>query len=241
MNPFLSKPLRKVQPGAAPLKNSSAEHRPSRYINPPKKIIQDKKGPDLQKNKNQSPKKQTTTNNINIINKFSKEDDKKNNNMKKENTSKKLNNVQKESNKQVNKNFEKKEEKKENTVKNNDTNLIIDNNISINLTKSDIEFNQLIFTNNDEILEYIKKQLKDGKIKDIKSKLEMPSNDFTGFTLSKKKQGYTIYEIELEEDIDKVNETFKNQKVEIGKKPIQIVLEEQIKALKKEAEKKSSI
>ena len=236
MNPFLSKPLRKVQPGTIPLKNSSAEHRPSRYINPPKKLIQDKKGPDLQK-KNPSPKKTAATNNINIINKFSKEDDKKINNMKKENTSKKINNVQKESNKQVNKNFE----KKENTVKNNDSNFIIDNNININLTKSEIEFNQLIFSNNDEILEYIKKQIKDGKIKDIKSKLEMPSNDFTGFTLSKKKQGYTIYEIELEEDIDKINETFKSQKVEIGKKPIQIVLEEQIKALKKEAEKKSTL
>ena len=67
----------------------------------------------------------------------------------------------------------------------------------------------------------------------------MKTNDFTGFTLSKKKQGYTIYEIELEEDIDKLNETFKNQRVEIGKKPIQIVFaEEQIKPLKKELNQK---
>ena len=33
MNPFLSKPLRKIQPIGGP-KNSSQEHRPSRYINP---------------------------------------------------------------------------------------------------------------------------------------------------------------------------------------------------------------
>ena len=33
MNPFLSKPLKKVQQGGN-LKNSSQEHRPSKYINP---------------------------------------------------------------------------------------------------------------------------------------------------------------------------------------------------------------
>ena len=273
MNPFLSKPLRKVQPGNVPLKNSSAEHRPSRFLNMPKKINQDKKGPDLQKNKNPSPRKlNSNTNNINIITKLPKEDDKKNTNIKSENEQKvnntqKINNFQKEntlqkmsnvqkvnnfqkeytlqkmSNKNIdkfNKNQEKKEEIKENVNKNIDSKLIIDNNISINLPGS--ESNRLVFNNNDEILEYIRNQIKEGKIKDIKSKLELKANDFTGFTLSKKKQGYTIYEIELEEDIEKVNETFKNQKVEINKKPIQIVLVgEQIKPFKKELDKKKDI
>ena len=278
MNPFLAKPLRKVQPGNAPLKNSSAEHRPSRFLNMPKKINQDKKGPDLQKNKNPSPRKQNTnTNNINLIAKVSNEDDKKNSNIKSEkpneieqkvNNAQKVNNFQKEntlpqklnngqkisnfqkehtlqkmSNKNVdkiNKNQEKKEEKNENIDKNIDSNLIIDNNISISLGR--LESNKLVFNDNDEILVYLRNQIKDGKIKDIKSKLEMKTNDFTGFTLSKKKQGYTIYEIELEEDIDKLNETFKNQRVEIGKKPIQIVFaEEQIKPLKKELDKKKDV
>ena len=95
MNPFLAKPLKKVQPGNVPLKNASAEHRPSRYINLPKKVIQDKKGPDFQKNKNPSPKKQAATNNINIINKFSKEDDKNNILIKPKENEQKVNNPQK--------------------------------------------------------------------------------------------------------------------------------------------------
>ena len=253
MNPFLSKPLRKIQPGNAPLKNSSVEHRPSRFLNMPKKINQDKKGPDLQKNKNPSPRKlNSNTNNINVIAKLPKEEDKKNTNIKSENEHKavpKINNFQKEntlqkmSNKnidKINKNQEKNEEKKENVDKNIDSKLIIDNNINISLSSS--ESNGLVFKDNDEILEYIRNQIKNGKIKDILSKLELKANDFTGFTLSKKKQGYTIYEIELEEDIEKVNETFKNQKVEIGKKPIQIVfVGEQIKPFKKELDKKKDL
>ena len=304
MNPFLSKPLRKVQPPAnvnvnPPLKNASVEHRPSRFLNQPKKGNQDKRGADLQKSKNLSPKKQPI-NNINIISKFSKENDKKNslnikserpneneqrvNNpqkmqkdftvqqlnkmpkeyisqnlqkeitlqqlnkiplpkenttqkLKKENTLQQLNKIKKESNKQI-----KNAEKNENIVKTNDSNLLlIENNINISFHKSQLELNKLVFNNNDEIFEYLRKQIKDGKIKDIKSKLEIPSSDFTGFTISKKKQGYTIYEIELVEDIEKVNEIIKNQKVEIGKRPIQIVFLEQMKTIKKEMETKGII
>ena len=79
MNPFLSKPLRKIQPIGGP-KNSSQEHRPSRYINPnlAKKINQDKKAVDLQKLKNPSPKdKNIKNNNLNLINPNKIEDDKK--------------------------------------------------------------------------------------------------------------------------------------------------------------------
>ena len=57
--------------------------------------------------------------------------------------------------------------------------------------------------------------------------MDLKKNDFTGFTLSKKKQGYTIYELELEEDIDKINETFKKQKVEINKKTVELVISNQ--------------
>ena len=240
MNPFLSKPLRKVQPGTDHLKNTSAEHRPSRFLNAYKKanVNPDKKVPDLPKIKNPSPRKQNpNTNNINIISKFS--DEKKNINTKPNENEQRVNNLQKESTLQrMNLQQKISNIKKENV----DTNLIIDNYINISLTGSEInpksELNKLVFNNNDEILEYIKNQIKDGKIKDIKSKLEIKTSDFTGYTLSKKKQGYTIYEIELEEDLEKVNETIKNQKVEIGKKPIQIVFAPEPKQLKKDIDKK---
>lgn len=39
----------------------------------------------------------------------------------------------------------------------------------------------------------------------------------------KKNKGFTIYEIEMEEDINKINDSIKKQKVEINKKPIEIV------------------
>jgi len=229
MNPFLSKPLRKIQPIGGP-KNSSQEHRPSRYINPnlAKKINQDKKAVDLQKLKNPSPKdKNIKNNNLNLINPNKIEDDKKitNTNIKfdKPNENEhKINN-----NEQINKIDinEVKKEKIENNIKIFKSNLKIDNNIKINLyrPKSD----KLVFNNNDEILDYVKSQIREGNIKNIIQKLDLKKNDFTGFTLSKKKQGYTIYELELEEDIDKINETFKKQKVEINKKPVELVISNQ--------------
>ena len=68
MNPFLAKPLRKVQPGAAPLKNSSQEHRPSRYLNPNMtKKPTDRRVLDPQRMKNPSPKQNQKNNNINLV------------------------------------------------------------------------------------------------------------------------------------------------------------------------------
>ena len=83
MNPFLSKPLKKVQLGSN-IKNSSQEHRPSKIINPnisrnPKIFAVEKKITDTQKIKNPSPKDKNTKkiNNINLIifNKPTKEND----------------------------------------------------------------------------------------------------------------------------------------------------------------------
>ena len=56
----------------------------------------------------------------------------------------------------------------------------------------------------------------------LNSEVGLKKSEFTGFTLSKKNQGYTIYEIEIEEDIEKVNELLKKQKVEIKNKPIEL-------------------
>ena len=47
--------------------------------------------------------------------------------------------------------------------------------------------------------------------------------DFTGFTLSKKSNGFSIYEVEVEDNIEKINELLKKQKIEINKKQIEFV------------------
>ena len=232
MNPFLAKPLRKVQPGAAPLKNSSQEHRPSRYLNPNMtKKPTDRRVLDPQRMKNPSPKQNQKNNNINLVsfNKLLKENtpaepnkDKEPKKEQKKEQKKELKTEEKKEQKKELKTEEKKEniENIENNSNNNKQNLIIDNNIKINIPNST---DKLIFNNNDEILEYIRNQIKDGKIKNIHQQLEIKKSDFTGFILSKKKEGFTIYEIEIEEDIDKINDSLKKQKVEIKNKPVEIV------------------
>ena len=218
MNPFLLKPLKKVQPAVTNTKNSSQEHRPSKYLNAniaknPKIVAAEKKNVDTQKLRNPSPrdKNQNNVNNINLIhlNKPIKEDDKKKN---------QVTNVQNNTNVQMN-NKEREIIKDNNNIKKFSNDLKIDKNIKFSYqNKTD----KLIFNNNDEILEYIKNQIKDGKIKNIYQRLEIKKSEFTGFTITKKKQGYTIYEIEIEDDIKKINEAIKKQKVEINKKPIEL-------------------
>ena len=70
------------------------------------------------------------------------------------------------------------------------------------------EDQKLTFYNDEQVIAYVKQRVKDGKIKDIYQKLEIARNDFTGFVLSKKNHGYTIYEIEIETDLDKVNKLY---------------------------------
>lgn len=200
MNPFLAKPLKRVQAPAAPnLKNSSQEHRPSKVLIPKntKPGNLDKKTADPQKLKNPSPgrEKNTKSNNISVINKFSKEEERIT-------TDPGIpNNI-------------------ENKAKIfTPSNLKIDKNIKMTFPKTT---NKLIFDTEDDIFEYLRIRLKDGKIKNIIQKLDLKKSDFTGFTLAKKNQGFTIYEIEFEEDLDKINEAIKKQKIEINKKPIEI-------------------
>ena len=81
----------------------------------------------------------------------------------------------------------------------------------------------IYFKDDDEILEYIKNKVKEGKIENILQKLEIKNNNFTGFSICKKKNGYTICEIDIEDDIQKINGIFKNQKITIKNKPIKLV------------------
>ena len=207
MNPFLNKPLKKVQ-GPPQLKNSSQEHRPSRYLNPPKmpKGQNAEKKMDAQKNRNPSPRdKNQRTNNINTISRFNDSD------CQGESSDKNL--IQIKKGKRTDYIVD------DNTKFFNPSSLAIDQNINITIP---FDSEKLYFSNNDEILEYIKNKIKEGAIKNVIQKLELKRNDFTGFTLSKKNLGYTIYEIELEEDLEKINESIKKQKVEIKNKLIEI-------------------
>ena len=119
--------------------------------------------------------------------------------------------------------------KEENTIKINNNGNNNDFNVKNNNIKKDEKL--ISFKNEDEILEYIKNKIKDGKIQNIYQKLELKNDDFTCFSLSKKNKGYTIYEIKIEDDIKKINEIFKAQKVEINKKPIQLIYTDELESL----------
>lgn len=178
MNPFLSKPLRKVQPG------NSTEKRSAKAAN--KNEEKDKK------DKNQTQEESPANNNINVIS---------------------VDDIVKEE--------EKKEEGK-NEIENK--NMFISNikeERSIEIEYLGIKSDGLVYRNDDEIFEYLKNKIKDGKIENITQKLEIKKSDFTGFTLSKKSNGFTIYEIEVEDNIDKINELLKKQRIEINKKQIE--------------------
>ena len=116
----------------------------------------------------------------------------------------------------------------ENTENLNKESIIKNNNIKAIPEKKE---NLISFKNDDEILEYIKNKVKEGKIQNIYQKLELKNNDFSGFSISKKNQGYTIYEIKVEEDITKINEIMKKQKIEIKNKPIQFIYTDELESL----------
>ena len=137
---------------------------------------------------------------------------------------------------------EKKDKFQNNPVNNNNpisNNKIIEVNNKNNEYKKDDTIKNIIpkkddllhFKNDDEILEYIKNKIKEGKLKNIYQKLELKNDDFSGFSLTQKEKGYIQYEINLEQDIKKVNEEFKKKKIELNKKPIQLVYSEDLLSL----------
>ena len=192
MNPFISKPLRKVQPGG------STDSRQSKVLN--KNIAKNPQLANASKNttarqslKNPNPNDINPNNNINLIsqNQLVNEEEK---NVNEGNTNSFTSNIQSE------------------------------RNIEINYPYiSEKNPNELIFKSDDEIFAYLKDKIKSGKIENINQKLEVKKNDFTGFTLSKKSNGFSIYEIEVEDNISKINELLKKQKIEINKKQIEFV------------------
>ena len=174
MNPFLNKPLRKVQAG------NSTEHRPSKVVNA-KNAKQTEKGPS---------ETQIPTN--------------------------------------VNKNVSQ-DAKNEEIV---GTKMFVANMSRERVTEiflPKVKKNELIFQNDEEIYEYLKGKIKEGKLKNLTQKLDLKKSEFTGYSLTKKNNGLTAYELEIENELDKVNESIKNQKMEICKRPVKLVYSEDVK------------
>ena len=171
MNPFLNKPLRKVQGG------NSTEHRPSKVLNAnnmPKNVKQAEKRPseskppnNVNKNVSQDPKSVEITGKKMFIANMSRE-----------------------------------------------------RAAEIFLPKFKRE--ELIFQSDEEIFEYLKGKIKDGKLKNLSQKLDLKKSEFTGYTLTRKNNGLTAYELEIENELEKVNESIKNQKMEICKRPVEL-------------------
>ena len=88
-------------------------------------------------------------------------------------------------------------------------------NISFNYeNKSD----KLIFDNEDNIIEYINKKYEEEKKKTYFNR----KIKFTGFILTKKYKGKTLYDIRIEDDINHINNKLKEEKVEVNHELIQI-------------------
>ena len=92
---------------------------------------------------------------------------------------------------------------------------------------------ELIFQNDEEIFEHLKGKIKDGKLKNLSQKLDLKKSEFTGYTLTRKNNGLTAYELEIESELDKVNESIKNQKMEICKRPVELIYSEDVKVINK--------
>ena len=182
MNPFLNKPLKKVQSG------NTTDSRPSKVLNPN----------NMAKNVKQPEKKPSETQPPNNANKNVSQDPK--------------------SEEIIGKKMFVANMKRETAAE-------------IFLPK--IKRNELIFESDEDIFEYLKGKIKDGKIKNLSQKLDLKKSDFTGFSLTRKNNGLTAYELEIESELDKVNESIKSHKMEICKRPVELIYSEDVKVINK--------
>ena len=98
--------------------------------------------------------------------------------------------------------------------KNENINYNPDKNIQ---NKNNEDNNKFCFNNENEIIEYINKKYEEEKKKKnyFNKKLR-----FTGFVLSKKYKGKNLYDIRIEDDIDKINNQFKEERVIVSDKQV---------------------
>ena len=78
--------------------------------------------------------------------------------------------------------------------------------------------NKIIFDNEESIIDYVNKKYKEEKKRAyFRRKIK-----FTGYILSKKFKGKTLYDIEIEDDINKINQKLIDENVEIKNELIQV-------------------
>ena len=96
--------------------------------------------------------------------------------------------------------------------------------------------NKLVFNNDNEVVEYINKKYDDEKRKKnyFNKKLR-----FTGFVLCKKYKGKNLYDIRIEDDIEKINNQFKEEQVVVSDKKVELKFVEEKSDLGDNEEKKT--
>ena len=67
----------------------------------------------------------------------------------------------------------------------------------------------------------------------MSQKLDLKKSKFIGYILNRKNNGLTAYELEIEIELGKVNESIKNQKMEICKRPVELIYSEDVKVINK--------
>jgi hypothetical protein len=95
--------------------------------------------------------------------------------------------------------------------------------------------NKLVFNNDNELVEYINKKYEDERRKKnyFNKKLR-----FTGFVLCKKYKGKNLYDIRIEDDIEKINQQFKEEQVLVNDKKVELKFIEEKKDFGDNEEKK---
>ena len=113
-----------------------------------------------------------------------------------------------------------------NNLKNNNnrifeicTNEILSFNPNKKIQREDNNENKLCFKNENEVIDYINKKYEEEKKKKgyYNKKLR-----FTGFVLSKKYKGKNLYDIRIEDDINKINHQFKDEQVLVNNKIVEL-------------------
>jgi len=96
--------------------------------------------------------------------------------------------------------------------------------------------NKLVFNNDNEVVEYINKKYDDEKRRKnyFNKKLR-----FTGFVLCKKYKGKNLYDIRIEDDIEKINQQFKEEQVIVNDKKVELKFVEDKNNLGENEEKKA--
>ena len=96
--------------------------------------------------------------------------------------------------------------------------LSISTNSSFNYLPKKKDNNKIIFNNDDEISEYINKKFEENRKDDKDKKLK-----YSGYILTKKYKGKILYEVRIEDDIEKLNKKLKEENIKVENGLIEII------------------